>query len=196
MKKFLFLILVVAAGWYFLHQPLANWHGMPAADDPLQQFTMVPRSFELDGYTIEPLARYHITAVVLSRDRYRNDRSAALSPVDLALGWGPMSVASVINQLTITQSGRWYEYTWSGDPPLDPNLIATHSANTHCLPANAEIRRQLLDVDRHDLVTMDGVLVEVRTDDGFKWRSSLTRTDTGGGSCEVFWITSLSSQHL
>ena len=167
---------------------------MPAAKDPVQAPNMLPRPFERDGYTIKPLARYQVTAVVLSRDRYRNDREAALAPVDLALGWGPMSVSSVINQLSITQSGRWYEYRWSSDPPLDPGLIATHSANTHCLPADAEVRQRLLEVKRHELVNMEGYLVEVTADDGYRWRSSLTRDDTGGGSCEVFWITSLSSQ--
>ena len=80
---------------------------------------------------------------MLSRERYRNDAGANFAPVDLALGWGPMSTAAVINDLNISQSGRWYEYSWSGEEPLDPALIATHSANTHCLPATPEIRRRL-----------------------------------------------------
>jgi hypothetical protein len=195
-KKLLVVALLAAAGWFWLHEPAAGWGGMPAADEPVQRSDKLPMPFERDGYTIKPLARYQVTAVVLSRDRYRNDRGAALAPVDLALGWGPMSVAFVINGLSITQSGRWYEYRWSGDPPLDPGLIATHSANTHCLPADAEVRRKLLEVKRHELVTMQGYLVEVTADDGYRWRSSLTRDDTGPGACEVFWITSLSSQPL
>jgi hypothetical protein len=195
-KKLLAFALIGAAVWFYFHEPLANWRGMPAAREPGQHTDRLPHPFEQDGYTITPLARYQVTAVVLSRDRYRNDRGATLSPVDLALGWGPMSVASVINGLSISQSGRWYEYTWSGDPPLDPGLIATHSANTHCLPATAEVRRRLLEVKRHELVTMEGYLVEVTADDGYRWRSSLTRDDTGAGACEVFWITSLETQPL
>jgi hypothetical protein len=195
-KKLLAFVLVGAAVWFYFHEPRANWRGMPAAREPLQRPERLPHPFEQDGYTITPLARYQLTAVVLGRDRYRNDRGATLSPVDLALGWGPMSVASVINGLSISQSGRWYEYTWSGEPPLDPGLIATHSANTHCLPATAEVRRRLLEVKRHELVTMEGYLVEVSADDGYRWRSSLTRDDTGAGACEVFWITSLETQPL
>jgi hypothetical protein len=132
---------------------------------------------------------YEIKAVVLARERYRNDPGAKLSPVDLALGWGPMSTAAVINDLSISQSGRWYEYSWSGEEPLPPDEITAHSANTHCLPATPEIRRQLLAIKRHDVVTLEGYLVEVTGPEGYRWRSSLSRTDTRGGACEVLWIT-------
>ena len=196
LKKLLLLaVLALAGGWYF-HDSPANWRGMPAANEPVQSAANLPPPFLHDGYTITPLARYKITAVTLSRERYRLDRGAELAPVDLALGWGPMSVASVINDLTISQSGRWYEYRFSGEPPLDQNEISTHSANNHCLPANAEVRQRLLAVKRHELVTLEGYLVEVTGAGGYHWRSSLTRDDTGGGSCEVFWINSVSSKRL
>ncbi len=188
MKKLLVLIFLAAAGWFWLHEPEADWRGMPAAHDPVQTDARQP-AFQQGDYTITSLADYHIKAVVLSRERYRNDRGATLAPVDLALGWGPMSTATVINDLKISQSGRWYEYSWSDEPPLDPDLIATHSANTHCLPATPEIRRQLLAVNRLDVVTLKGHLVEVAGPKGYRWRSSLSRTDTRGGACEVMWIT-------
>jgi hypothetical protein len=195
-KKLLAFALAAAAAWYYFREPAAQWRGMPAAKEPFQQATPLPAPFVQGKYTITPLARYQVQAVVLARERYRNDASAELSPVDLALGWGPMSVAAVIRDLKISQSGRWYEYRWSNEPPLDPEAIATHSANTHCLPADGAVRDRLLAVKRHDLVTLEGFLVEVTGTDGFRWRSSLTRTDTGGGSCEVFWITSVSNQPL
>jgi len=195
-KKLVVLAFVVAVGWLYFHEPAAAWKGMPAARDPVQSSTDLPAPFQHGDYTITPLARYSVTAVVLSRDRYRNDRGAELSPVDLALGWGPMSVAGVINDLHITQSGRWYEYTYRGEPPLDPRQIAIHSANTHCLPADDAVCDRLLAVRRHELVSMEGFLVQVNAADGYRWRSSLTREDTGGGACEVFWITSVTSRRL
>jgi hypothetical protein len=196
MKKLLLLILCTAAGWFYFHESPAKWRGMPAAQDPLQSAEKLPAPFTQDGYTITPLAGYKVTAVVLSRDRYRFDRGADFAPVDLALGWGPMSVAGVINELSISQSGRWYEYSCPGEPPLDPGLMQTHSANTHCLPADSDVRRRLLAVNRHDLVTMEGYLVEVTGTDGYRWRSSLSREDTRGGSCEVLWVTAVSSKRL
>jgi hypothetical protein len=189
MKKWLFLLFLVAGVWFWQHEPEAKWRGIPAARDPVQSAANLPPAFPHGDYTITPLARYEVKAVVLSRERYRNDPAAKLAPVDLALGWGPMSTAVVINDLSISQSGRWYEYSWSGEEPLAADQIAAHSANTHCLPATPEIRRQLLAIKRHDVVTLEGLLVEVAGPDGYRWRSSLSRTDTRGGACEVLWIT-------
>jgi hypothetical protein len=193
-KKFIALVLLVAAGWFYFHQTPATWRGMPAAKDPVQHSTKLPARFVHRGYTIQPLAHYQVTAVVLSRERYRNDRNAELCPVDLALGWGPMSIAKVINDLSISQSGRWYEYRYPGEPPLEPADIVSHSANTHCLPADDAIRSKLLAVKRHEIVSLEGYLVEATATDGWHWRSSLSRTDTGGGACEVLWVTAVSTR--
>ena len=165
---------------------------MPAAQDPVQTSTHLPRPFNHENWTITPLAGYSIKAVVLSRKRYRYDACADLAPLDLALGWGPMSTAAVINDLNISQSGRWYEYSFTGEEPLAPDQIACHAANTHCLPATPEIRNQLLAIKRHDVVTLDGYLVEATRPGGAApWRSSLSRTDTRGGACEIMWITAV-----
>jgi len=196
LKKLIFLLLCGAAGWFYFHESPASWRGIPAAHDPVQSDGRLPAPFAHDLYKITPLARYRVTAVALERERYRFDRGAELAPVDLALGWGPMSVASVINDLSISQSGRWYEYRWQGQPPLDPGAISSHSANTHCLPATPEVRENLLAISRHDLVTLEGYLVEVTGADGYRWRSSLSRNDTGGGSCEVLWVTNVISKKL
>jgi hypothetical protein len=196
-KKIPVFALLGLVCWYaFIHEPAAKWRGIPATAEPQQTANDLPKPFLNGKYTITPLARYSVTAVVLSRCRYRFDDGAELAPLDLALGWGSMSIASVINDLSISQSGRWYEYSWHGDPPLDPRDIATHSANTHCLPANAMIKKQLLAARRHDLVTLEGYLIEISTASGYHWRSSLSRDDTGGGACEVLWVTSVSRKKL
>lgn len=189
-KKALALVVLLAVAWLWLHEPAAKWRGIPAPNDPVQTGAHLPKPFRHDRYTVTPLARYAVTAVVLSRERYRYDHEAELAPVDLALGWGPMSIASVINDLEISQSARWYEYRPKDEPPLDLSEIVSHSANTHCLPANDDVRDTLLSVRRHELVKLQGYLVEITLPDGYRWTSSLSRTDTGGHACEVFWITS------
>lgn len=195
MKKLPLLALFAVAAWFYFHEPAAAWRGMPATQEPVQTARDLPRPFLHAGYTITPLARYTITAVVLSRERYRNDREADLAPVDLALGWGPMSIAAVINDLKVSQGGRWYEYSYSNEPPLDPGQMVTHSANTHCLPDDA-VRDDLLAVKRHELVTLEGYLVEVTGDGGYNWKSSLSREDTGAHACEVMWVTRVSRKKI
>lgn len=97
MKKLLVFALLALAAWFYGHEPQASWRGMPAAQEPLQTSTDLPRPFHHGELTITPLAGYSIKAVVLSRQRYRYDALAELAPLDLALGWGPMSMAAVIN---------------------------------------------------------------------------------------------------
>lgn len=196
MKKFIYLILFAGAIWYLNYKPPARWKGMPARHQPVQTGTALPRPFSHGGYMITPLARYSVTAIVLSRDRYRFDDAAELAPVDLALGWGPMCVADVINDLKISQSGRWYEYSWRNEAPLSADEMAKNSANTHCLPADKTVKRDLLAIKRHDLVTLEGYLIEVNGPNGYEWRSSLTRDDTGGHACEVMWITKVTRKKL
>lgn len=189
MKTIIAMLALLAGILWWRHDPPARWKGMPAARSPVQTATDLPPEFRSGDYVIKPLARYEITAVVLGTERYRVDPSAELAPVDLALGWGPMSVAGVLNELTISQDGRFYEYTYKQEPPLPEAEIAHHSANTHCIPADADVRRSLQAIRRHDLVTLRGLLVEVNRPDGFNWRSSLTREDTRGGACELVWVT-------
>jgi hypothetical protein len=196
MKKIAVLCLFVAALWFTFHEPAAHWRGMPAPRDPFQDSYELPPPFKHAQYTIHPLATFSITAIVLHRERYRYDTCADLSPLDLALGWGPISVASVVNGLDISQSDRWYEYSWKGDPPVSPNLIPTHAGNFHCLPADDHVRDQLLAIHKHDLVDLHGYLVEVDGPGGYCWRSNLTNYSLGEHGCRVMWITRVSDRRL
>ena len=124
---------------------------------------------------------------MLSKERYRFGREADLSPWDLALGWGAMSDQSVVDMLDIDQSGRWYH--WSADEmPLPVAEIAAHSANMHILPANDAALSVIEKVRVGELIGLRGSLVQVEGDDGWLWRSSLRRDDTGARSCEVVWV--------
>ena len=60
-------------------------------EEPVQRQVYTSRLRERNGYQIALLASFDIRARVIAVESYRFDRGAALSPVDLALGWGPMS---------------------------------------------------------------------------------------------------------
>ena len=158
-------------------------------DKPLQ--SDVPgalAAFQLRAATLKPLAGFSIDARVLSRQDYRSGREAELSPVDLALGWGRMRDDDVLGRLTITQSGRWYHYRYSGEPPIPQNEIDRSAANMHMIPADDAIASALRDIEAGQRVRIDGWLVEAEAPDGWHWRSSTTRDDTGGGACEVVYV--------
>jgi hypothetical protein len=161
--------------------------GILAPRQPLQQEIANPEPFEFKGYRITPLASFEIEARVLSRERYRRGREAELSPIDLALGWGPMSAQEVIDQLEISQSNRYFR--WHTDRlPLPAPVIARHSANMHIIPAADPIENELMKIRKGHIVRLGGYLIQANAPDGWRWRSSLTRSDTGGGACEIILV--------
>lgn len=81
--------------------------------------------YQQGKYELEALANFDIEARVLSKENYYADRESELVPVDLALGWGAMSDSSVLEKLSISQSGRFYFYRWKNEPPArHPRLRA------------------------------------------------------------------------
>ena len=80
---------------------------------------------------------------------------------------------------------------WTKSFPVTREVIETHSANMHMIPANAEIETQLESIRPGNMVHIKGLLVEVTTKEGRRWKSSLTRTDRGFGACELVLVESL-----
>jgi len=128
---------------------------------------------------------------VLAKKNYHLGREADLSPTDLALGWGNMSDERILEQIKISQSGRFY--FWRVDSfPIPRHEIETSSANMHLIPANESVKSTIKNIRPGDLVEMSGSLVNVTANKGdWHWSSSLTRNDTGNGACELVWVKSL-----
>jgi hypothetical protein len=144
-----------------------------------------------DTAVFEPKARYRIAARVLSRERYYLGWSADLAPVDLALGWGELSDPAIDDVVDWYQGARWYFWKWDEQSTFDNGDIARQSANVHIVPATQNLRRALLAIKEDDIVQLSGFLVNIEGPEGQRWRSSLKRTDTGGGSCELLYATEL-----
>ena len=58
----------------------------------------------------------------------------------------------------------------------------------HIVPADPQVLRQLKKIRSGDIVQATGYLVDIDHPSGFRWRTSLSREDTGGGSCEIFYL--------
>jgi hypothetical protein len=69
--------------------------------------------------------------------------------------------------------------------------IETHSANMHMIPANDEIERHSNRFAPATWFISRDISSEATGKDGFRWKSSLTRSDTGGGACELILVESL-----
>ncbi len=211
---FLFIVIAAAAWWWGKPSPTAPFSSSAAAtsssaptlsviactpptrlagDDGAVQSDapggMTP--FALTNATAKPLAGFSVAARVLSREEYGSGREADFSPVDLALGWGPMRDDAVLSKLDISQSGRFYRYRWSDQPPIPPDDIVRSSANMHMVPFDANVARQLERVNDGDVVRIHGWLVHIDDASGWRWRSSLSREDSGAGACELVLVCSI-----
>jgi hypothetical protein len=60
------------------------------------------------------------------------------------------------------------------------------------IPATPAIAFQCKSLRAGDLVHLSGDLVEATGHGIGTWRSSLSRTDTGNGACELMWVNELS----
>jgi hypothetical protein len=183
-------LVILSVFYLWSGSEISRAPGVLAPDEPYQKEVYSARFREINGYRIELLASFDIRARVIAAERYWFDQGSALSPVDLVLGWGVMSDSAVLQQISISQGGRFYHW-WVKTLSLPRRVIETQSANMHMIPASGEIARQLKSIRSGNMVHLKGYLVEATSNQGFRWRSSLTRTDTGGGACELILVESL-----
>jgi len=193
MKKILItagLLIIVLVYFFYPEKVVTYPSGITAPDQPKQTKIIANKEWTLDEFKFKALAEYHIKARVLSRNNFSVGKESEISPLDLALGWGPMSDQNVIDKIDISQSNRWYR--WKADVlPIPAREISLNSANVHIIPKDEAIEEKFDKVYKGSLIEMNGYLVEITTADGWRWKSSLKRDDTAGGSCELFWVEEL-----
>lgn len=198
LRSALLAALVVATlynGWQrFEARPVHPGDGVLAPDDPLQTSMEGLTPIRHGHWTLTPRAHYALTARILGRENYYFDGLADLVPEDLALGWGEMSDNRVLAAFDISQSARFYTWRPRGVLPIARTDIITHSANTHVIPADGGVRAQLARLRVGQVVHLEGLLVDAARDDGATARTSLTRTDSGAGACEIMLVESVALQ--
>jgi hypothetical protein len=192
-------VVIIALGALGVWQGFHNWQlrpahpadGVIAPDDPRQTDAEGAPVTALGRWRLTPQARYEVTARILSREDYHFDLLAELIPEDLALGWGPMSDNRVLRGFTITQGARFYSWVPRQAAPIPRQDVTEHSANTHVIPADAAVARQLKRLRVGQVVHLTGFLVNAVRDDGVYIHTSMTRSDSGPGSCEVLLVEQL-----
>lgn len=204
-KQFFFLALIIAgilsfqsAGCGPKPSGTVSMERIDIRSDPHQEDLSGAEiiSLERKGYeiTITPLAGYELEGIVLSRKNYGEGWNSTVSPCDLAIAWDRLVVTGLFKQIEWSQSGRWYYWRYTEEFPFDNGFIVRYSSNTHIIPANDNIRSAVRNVSAGDTVALTGFLVNVaagREQNSFWWNSSLSRNDTGDGSCEIMYLTGI-----
>jgi hypothetical protein len=155
-----------------------------------------PIVWEKAGYVweITPRAIYRVNGRILGHKAYHMDWQSPAVPLDLALGWGEMADPAVDEWISWRQANRWYYYRWSHEAPFTGAYIGQHSANIHIIPATENLLQIMLRLDTNDVILLEGKLVDLAATGGAKrWinATSLSRTDTGNGACEIMYVERL-----
>ena len=179
--------------YFHLNGPVSYPAGVLVESEPQQiAISDGQEVIEHGEYHLKPLARFSLDARILHRKTYGYDRGAKLVPVDLAVGWGPMSDQAVLDRITISQSMRFYWYEYQLPPPIPKEQIISHSTNLHVIPATSAVASFCKSLRQGELVHLEGELVEATGPEIGTWRSSLSRTDTGNGACELMLVENCS----
>ncbi len=190
-KKILFLLAIVGlwSAHRYLHRSITYPPGMLVASEPTQvNLPVNTPPFDFGEFHLKPLARFAADARLIHSEIYRFDRQAALVPIDLAVGWGPMSDQQVLDKLRVTQSMRFFWYEYKLPPPIPVEQIVSHATNIHIIPSTPGLASLCKSLRWGMLVHLDGELVEATGPHIGTWRSSLTRTDSGNGACELLYL--------
>ena len=156
------------------------------ADEP------IIREIKNGYFIITPVTEYRLSGVVVGKGTYSSDWGGEISPVDLAISWGRLAQPESSQYIKYTQGNRWYLYQYKPGSPFDNSYIISHSSNNHIIPATENIRRAVKAVRKKDKIVLEGFLVNVKgiyKEQPVAWNTSLSRTETGSGSCELFYVS-------
>ena len=193
-KGLLFFVVAILVYQFFLSpQTISLGPGIYAPTPPEQIAIQSNTPIYHKDHAIFPLAEFSLKAKVLSKKRYLWDSQSHISPYDLALGWGSMSDETVLSSFRISQSNRWYFWKTEDKPPISHAQVISQSSNMHLIPQTPDIEKSIQQSYIGEIIKMKGYLVRVESRNGGQWQSSLSRTDTGNGACEVVYVTEFHS---
>lgn len=170
--------------------------------EPLQEMSEGrPFAIVIKGYTyaITPRATYDISGLVVSQ--HRGDALFNLGHKvdpgnikDVCVVWGDVVTSGAYRKVKFTSGEFTCSFSWSRN--FTPTFNSEKASNNHLIPASAAIDRQIRGIHVGDQIRLTGLLVDYTvTKDGqeiFTRHTSLTRSDTGNGACEILYVTGLS----
>lgn len=159
-----------------------------------------------DGDTLEPVARFETRGRVLHIERFKPYQSLSnwmpgLRPAshDIGLGYGPMTDSANVERFTYRHDGATGGTRYLAWRPRDADAaarmpeLAPFITNVHVIPSGDAIARDLARVRIGELVTLRGMLVDVRDPRG---RVARTSTTPGDRDCEIVYVTEVRIEGL
>ena len=159
-----------------------------------------------EGGALLPVAQFEARGRVLNIERFKPHQSLVnwipgLRPAthDIGLGFGPMTDTANVSRFRFTHEGVSHGLRALFARPRDAmsqsefDALARNITNVHVIPANDRVYARLRRVKHGELVTLRGLLVNVRDADG---RVATTSTTAGDRDCEIMWLEEIRTDRL
>lgn len=201
-KLFVGSLLLFAAAWAaqgyaykFVGATLPETHAAPVQAE-LKGPAKAPGCCKGDYcYEFEPLYDYEAAALVFGVSHKLTSRFGAVFPADAGLLWGRNSSGGYFRgvKLKVLMDHYW---VWV---PAGRPFNLDEAANTHLASCDPAAFAAIKKIAPGDQVRVRGRLVDVRASERpgetdpskiLTWRTSVTREDTGEGSCEIVYVSS------
>ena len=147
-------------------------------------------------YRIEPKAQYRIRGLVVEGQDSSSWKNIThlqagdfLNTHDLCVVWGKNAISPYLNDWKFSH-GDWTCYVETSSRVAWESFKMEQISNNHILPASSEVLDVIRSARIGDQIEMSGQLVNYTTDGGPSRNSSLVRTDTGNGACEILYVES------
>jgi len=176
-------LAIFSAYKLYSRREITHAPGVVAAGDPEQRAIDSGAVMERGEFRLRPRAEFSATVRILHREDYSIGALAKLVPTDFAVGWGPMSDSAVLADIEVSQGNRFYFWR-TENWPIQRADIESHSANWHVIAENSAVSGVLDRLRVGSVVELRGRLVDIEGGES-GLRTSLTRTDTGAGACEI-----------
>ncbi len=205
-KIFLILIIAVLAAAFYLGNPPPKHKSAMGLPEPTQIPATGEVNLKLDEYdvNIKYKASYKIKALAVSTKKYSGTSVAdRLAPKDVALAWGNVAENNEKVDFNWSQDGRWYRWYVSdagqlSAAGLSESEVNKHSANNHLIAADAAVKSEIGKIRKGDIVEITGYLINLSAvnpeGETYNWNSSVSRTDSGDGACELIYVTGVTRE--
>lgn len=160
-------------------------------DAPVGSFLFPYRGHE---YVVQPVADYEIAGLVVTHndissimDAYHTSDSVDFR--DICLVWGVNVSSNVFRRATFF-SMPWSCHVKFNDQNAADSFVYEQISNNHLLTDNESVRKKILEMRVGDQVYFRGKLINYwpKGQSELARNTSLVRTDTGNGACEVLWV--------
>lgn len=191
--------------WYYAdHLPPPRVLSSASREEPVQDKTR-EKPFDTSvadvQYRVTPRFTYDITGLVVSLhdslawwDYAHREWNDHINVADLCVVWGNNVKRDAYRQASFTHT-QWECWWQTGAVPPEKMFDGDAMSNNHVVTADPALAKRLRDVRIGDEVRFRGYLIDYTTylegrPTGSR-NTSVVRTDSGEGACEIVWIDEL-----